>query len=581
MRTPEWLSSLLGHVEGLVHVSAAGDPVTRAAHAGFIVTRLTAAAVALAAAPLYLALRGLPDLATVLIFALLVAPVGIAFDLSRTGRLERAHSATAVMFAALIGIVALRTGGLTSPCLAWFALIPLEAALSGRRSIVAAAVTIAMAALTGVGALDAAGFAGAALAGMSALAVIVGALAYAGMAASLLQGENRRVLEHASHSDELYRLIAENMGEVLAIHERDGRASFLSPTASRLFGAPVQDMMGVRFFDQVHVADRKRLRAAMAAAGGEPAMIEFRTQRHPAGGEGPMTWVEARLRSMHEEPDGQGRVLAVLRDVSERKAHELAVSKAQEEAERASLAKSRFLASVSHELRTPLNAIIGFSELLGQESFGPLGSPRNREYVGLIHQSGEHLLQVVNGILDMSKIETGRFAVFPEPVAIRPLIESCCAIMSAVAERGRVSVEMLVRGDLPEVVADKRACKQMLLNLLSNGIKFTKPGGHVRVSARVEGGELALSVADSGIGIAAQDLPRIGEPFFQGDSGYARQHEGTGLGLSVVNGLVELHGGRMEIESEVDHGTVVKIRLPIRRDCAAEPLPLQPVRRTA
>jgi cell cycle sensor histidine kinase DivJ len=181
----------------------------------------------------------------------------------------------------------------------------------------------------------------------------------------------------------------------------------------------------------------------------------------------------------------------------------------------------------------------------------------------LIHESGEHLLSVVNEVLDMSKIEAGKFDIVTEPFEVGSLVKSCVEIMSHQGEKKSINFKMDASQHLPELVADKRACKQILLNLLANAIKFTEEGGHVSVSALQVGEDIELIVADNGIGIAEMDIPKLGKPFVQAESSYDRSYEGAGLGLSVVKGLVRLHGGTLEIESELGEGTKVKVYLPI------------------
>jgi cell cycle sensor histidine kinase DivJ len=218
---------------------------------------------------------------------------------------------------------------------------------------------------------------------------------------------------------------------------------------------------------------------------------------------------------------------------------------------------------MSHELRTPLNAVIGFSEILNRELFGTLGEQRYRDYARLIHESGEHLLNVVNDILDMSKIEAGKFKIVKEPFDIASLINSCSEVMRHAAEKKQIALITEVSPNLPELHADKRACKQMLLNVISNAIKFTDAGGWVRISARVGKDIVELVVSDNGIGIAEYDLPKLGNPFVQADNSYDRSYDGAGLGLSVVKGLARLHGGRLEIASRLGQGTTATIVLPL------------------
>jgi cell cycle sensor histidine kinase DivJ len=261
--------------------------------------------------------------------------------------------------------------------------------------------------------------------------------------------------------------------------------------------------------------------------------------------------------------------VAVTRDISERKAQEAELLRARDAAEAANRAKGQFLANMSHELRTPLNAVIGFSEIINQELFGTLGEPRYREYARLIYESGEHLLNVVNDILDMSKIEAGRFTIVKEPFDVNSLITSCSETIGHSAEQKQVALITEVDPDMPELLADKRACKQMLLNVLSNAIKFTDPGGWVRLTARVNAGNIELIVADNGMGIAEEDLSRLGSPFVQAENSYSRSHDGAGLGLSVVKGLARLHGGSLQLTSKLGQGTTTTIVLPI--DQLSEP----------
>lgn len=242
-----------------------------------------------------------------------------------------------------------------------------------------------------------------------------------------------------------------------------------------------------------------------------------------------------------------------------------AFADAHADAERSNLAKSRFLATISHELRTPLNAVIGFSQMLLDEEQLRIDPKQRRDYARLINESGRHLLSVVNGILDISKLETGNFEITPEPVEPERVIAECCSLLAPRAQEAGIDLRAELSGHLPDLVADKRALHQIMLNLLANAVKFTDYGGKVTISAAVEADAMLIAVEDTGVGIAAEDLPRIGDPFFQAGSSYDRRHDGTGLGISIVKGLLELHGGRLDIESRLGKGTRVVIRLPL--DC--------------
>jgi signal transduction histidine kinase len=236
---------------------------------------------------------------------------------------------------------------------------------------------------------------------------------------------------------------------------------------------------------------------------------------------------------------------------------------AKEAAEAASEAKSRFLATMSHELRTPLNAIIGFSEIIWQETFGPVGRPQYREYAGDIVRSGRHMFELISDILTIAKLGAGHFELSPRALDLREIIQTSVAVLrgTEIAHGRDVVVEPGI--DWPWLRADERAVRQMLLNLLSNAVKFSPPATPVRVSAnRSASGELWVTVSDQGIGMTAAEAERAVQPFYQVDNGLARKYEGTGLGLSIVKGLIERHGGRLAIESDPGQGSRISLLFP-------------------
>ncbi|MGB0575346.1 MAG: ATP-binding protein [Alphaproteobacteria bacterium] len=243
------------------------------------------------------------------------------------------------------------------------------------------------------------------------------------------------------------------------------------------------------------------------------------------------------------------------------------IHQAKETADSANRTKSEFLANMSHELRTPLNAIMGFSEVIKDEMFGPLQVPQYLEYVRDIYNSGAHLLDIINDILDLSKVEAGKFELVEEEVELRKVVEAVRNLTKGRAEEKGLEIEISVPDAFPRLFADQRGLKQMLLNLTSNAIKFTPGGGAVKIKARVlSTGDVEVAVQDSGIGIAPEDMEKVLMPFGQVDSALARENQGTGLGLPLVQAMIELHGGELMLDSFPGNGTTASLRLPAARN---------------
>ena len=246
--------------------------------------------------------------------------------------------------------------------------------------------------------------------------------------------------------------------------------------------------------------------------------------------------------------------------------HEEVQRKAHQQAEAANRAKSEFLANMSHELRTPLNAILGFSEVLMREMAGPLGQPRYREYATDIHDSGRHLLAVINDILDLSKIEAGRVELVDGEIEVGALARKAMRLLAERAEQAKVEIRLLSEPNLPSLIADERLVRQALLNLLSNAVKFTPRGGRVEVCLSLAAdGAFCVRVRDTGIGIAESDMTRVLTPFSQVESTLNRNYQGTGLGLPLTKSFVEMHGGSLELKSSLGAGTEVTLRFPSAR----------------
>jgi two-component system, cell cycle sensor histidine kinase DivJ len=366
-----------------------------------------------------------------------------------------------------------------------------------------------------------------------------------------------------------YRHLIEHVQDAVIRFSSDGEVLLASQSSEKLFGCRRYELSGSGLGERLHVLDRPLYLTAFADAnqGGKSRIIEVRMRQDDPRA---MTsvprfiWVEISLSPVIDAETAGLRheVVALLRDITDRKDNEVAMAEARRVAEEASSAKSRFLATIGHELRTPLNAVVGFSEMMTSGIGGDL-SPTHREYAGLIHQSGKHLLEVVRMLLDMSKIEAGKFEVQTEPFLVQDLIEPCFKLVEAMARERDVHLVADIGKALPMLVADERACRQILLNLLSNAIKFSHPGGTVTVTLKRQGQSINLSVGDRGVGMAPESLKRIGEPFFQAQDGLARRYEGTGLGLSIVKGLVDLHDGTLRAMSEIGAGTTMTVLLPI------------------
>nr|WP_249807711.1 MULTISPECIES: PAS domain-containing sensor histidine kinase [unclassified Bradyrhizobium] len=568
-------------LDALLHPSARYDALTRARHRAFMAPRLLGSLAAFAAFPVYLATRGAPSAIEVAAFAWLIAPILLSWFLSRTGRYEGAHVLSSLALAGLIMAVAGTTGGIESFAAIWLVVVPLEAALSASRRVAAFASLLALSCagvliLAGQLGWLPAGDASAAQRGVLMAFGVASATLYAAGLAFGAESLARTSVALLLREEERYRLLARNMSDVISRHRRNGAVQFISPAVEAMLGMPVAQLLGHGLFDRVHVADRPAYLTALSdAARGDVRSVEFRLRREPAGserGQVDFIWVEMRCRPLDQDIGRQdidsdatreAEVVGVMRDVTDRKLAEQALDQARSAAEAADAAKTRFLATMSHELRTPLNAIIGFSEMIAQEQTLMLGAAQRKEYAQLINDSGQHLLSVVNGILDMSKMESGNFEIASEPFTPRASLMHCCNLLALKARENGIDLITDAPQDLPVMTGDPRAFKQIVLNLVANAIKFTERGGQVTVSAAVSGSQLALRISDTGVGIAADDLKRIGAPFFQAGKTYQRRHEGTGLGLSIVKSLVALHLGELTVQSRLGEGTSVTVRLPL------------------
>lgn len=565
------MTALRTQAAALVHASVRSNPAERARHERFVLSRLLVGGGALCLAPAYLAWRGALGAFEAAMVVAAALPVLAVVLLSRTGRLDIAHATSSVALALFIVALAAVSGGLSSPLLLWLAVVPVEAALFGPRGFVLRAGGIAVLALLaamGLQYLDLPS--GSAIWSGQAMAILtIAALAQVLVATVALL--RRRDAEERAHraADTRAQLLLDHVGDLVTWHDAGGAVVFANAAARRLAGAEPRELLGRGLLDRVHVADRPAFLKALsdAAHGAGAATACFRTLFVPREGESRLPvslWLEMQAYRATEAGAEEGAaVVCVMRDITTRRAADEERDRGHAEALRANDVKAQFLATVSHELRTPLNAVIGFSEMLAADENGWMDAAKRLEYARIVHSSGHHLLEVVNTLLDISKIESGAMEIEREPLDLAALAADCCALMALRAEGSDVSLERVAGPALPAVGGDRRAMKQVVLNLLSNAVKFTPAGGRVVLAVVRDGDMIDLSVSDTGIGIAACDLPRLGDPFFQVKGAYERNHEGTGLGLSVVRGLVGLHGGSMTVESAPGVGTRVSVRLPV------------------
>lgn len=288
--------------------------------------------------------------------------------------------------------------------------------------------------------------------------------------------------------------------------------------------------------------------------------MEFSVQRP----DGETRFIRCEGRCSLDEESDVVALYGIMQDMTERMIYERELREAKDAAERAYAAKSQFLANMSHELRTPLNAIIGFSEMMQRQLLGPIGTEKYLEYIGGIRESGEHLLDLISDILDMSKIEAGKYELVLEELSIAKTIETCIHMMQGRAMESQIKIAAEKCGQIKNIliIADRRAVMQILLNVLSNAVKFSNSGGEVTIKCTQSQNGITIQINDKGIGIPPNKLASITRPFEQVSGDYARDHQGSGLGLAITKELVEMHGGILKIESEVNKGTSVSIYFP-------------------
>ncbi|MCH8916902.1 MAG: PAS domain S-box protein [Proteobacteria bacterium] len=364
-------------------------------------------------------------------------------------------------------------------------------------------------------------------------------------------------------SEAKFRAVVDNSPTKIHIKDAEGRYTLVNPLAEKLFGFTDEEVRGKTSYDifPKEVADAFTAHDRQVAESREMAeQVE-----HFMLEDGEHTYLTVKFPILDAQGEVTG-IAAIGTDITEQQTAKAEILKAKEQAELANRTKSEFLANMSHELRTPLNAILGFSELMGNATLGPLGNPKYQEYAKDINDSGRHLLALIQDILDLSKIEAGKLELDEEDIDVARTIRSCMVLVKERARNGGVKLKTDIPDGLPVLHADQRKLKQILVNLLSNAVKFTPAGGTVTIKAwcKADAGYV-FQVIDTGIGMALADIPKALSPFGQVDSQFDRKYEGTGLGLPLTKSLAEMHGGSLDLQSEEGIGTTVTVRFPSER----------------
>ena len=374
--------------------------------------------------------------------------------------------------------------------------------------------------------------------------------------------EARQIL---SRREEQFRGVFESSHVGMILHTASGRRLYVNDAFCDIVGYTREEIESTTVIDFTHPDDIEITTEMLQKLNaGEAGHVRF--EKRFIRPDGSLVWADVNISALRTAGDNEASAIAQIIDITEQKQTESALIDAKEQAEMANRTKSEFLANMSHELRTPLNSIIGFSQILTTQMFGGLGNDRYVEYSQDIYDSSTHLLSVITDILDISKIEAGEATVMPSEADLPDTVQACVTMIETRAAAKELTIGLDLPEGLPRLFVDVRQQKQILLNLLSNAVKFTPEGGAITISARIESdGGLSISVSDTGIGIAEEDLEKVLEPFGQAQSKPSRSHEGTGLGLSLSKSLTELNGGALSLTSELGAGTTVTIRYPVEK----------------
>ena len=378
--------------------------------------------------------------------------------------------------------------------------------------------------------------------------------------------ERRRAEQALSEAERKYRTIIENIAGGIYQLSEEGVYLSANPAMAKILGyaSPSDLLASVKDVNRkIYKDSRKRMRFLRDVEDfGDTQSIEIEVCKQ----DGSVIWVTESARAVYDD-DGQLIFYeGSMSDITERKEVEMKLREAKVQSDLASRAKSEFLTNMSHELRTPLNAIIGFSEIIKNQAFGPVGGQEYLDYAQDIHDGGKKLLNVINEILDVSRIETGDRTLNEGVVDLKPLAQTCIDLMGPKIEANELIVMNSIPDSFPALIGEELAVKQMVMNLLSNAVKFTPVGGRVTISAEINSsGGIRLSITDTGVGLDEEEIEKVLSPFGQIENQHSKSSSGTGLGLTLVDALVKLHEGNLELFSQKGIGTTATLIFPPRR----------------
>jgi len=549
-----------------VHAAARGFPDVAAQHRAFMIWHVVGAALLLMAGGAGSAWAGWPGGLYGWTGLWLLSPLLAPLVLRITSNMYISQFISLISLSIVIAVVSLQSGSAAEAVSMNALVIPIVALLYRDQSLNLAGGLLGVVVVGGV-----------ALWGSGGMFFIQAALLLViTLVALFVEARLERIEWAAKKGEADLSFLTDQVADMLMRHGPDGEPVYVSPAVGSLLGRAPEDLVGRCLLNLAHGEDQTALENIIERAGffGGEARLDYRLQHQ----DGHYVWVETRFKpvialgasGLAPKPKNLPipacfELVSVTRDISERKARERALRQEMEAAELATQSKSQFLANMSHELRTPLNAVIGFSEMIKEQTFGPIGVPKYLEYANLIFSSGHHLLGLINDVLDVSKIESGKYTLSLEMIDAVSIIRDSLSLVQVASQKAGVKLESALENGIPRFSADKRALKQILLNLLSNAVKFTPKGGVITIGASCDSEMFYLQVLDTGVGISEKDLARLGQPYEQVMDPFTRKKIGTGLGLTLISALAELHGGNVNIESILGSGTCVTVALPLRQ----------------